>query len=421
MPSKDSSCSTLLLGFPEEFQRAHETELTSVSSKLRWATTLDATAAKKNAKVVVLNTDTLSPTDPQIAARLKKDFAHAVWIAVSSKDSAVLAMRCLREGFNDFLSQPVSSEELALAILRARQKSEGPPQALERAFALISTSASVPMLRLRTLLALKEITGARQAVWSARSGGKEKILAQTDRARLHATRKTVLRCSRPELGKIQLGGVASLASRVRSQGVAIVRHAELVLMDLQRVERLKHMTLVDDLTGLYNSRYFRFALEGAIEDHRRKKQPFALMFLDLDFFKRVNDTHGHLVGSDFLSALGRILKNAVRNADSVFRYGGDEFVILLRNTEARRAHQIAERLRSLVEKRQFLIRGVPLRSTVSIGLAVFPDHASTLDRLVQQADSAMYRAKKSRNQVAMAGREPKRPRPTPRRRLEPTL
>jgi diguanylate cyclase (GGDEF)-like protein len=133
----------------------------------------------------------------------------------------------------------------------------------------------------------------------------------------------------------------------------------------------------------------------------------------------VNDRHGHLVGSDFLSAMGRIIKNAVRNGDSVFRYGGDEFVILLRKTTLQRSVDVAERLRRKIECRKFFIRGVSLNTTVSIGLAVFPEHARQVDRLIHLADSAMYEAKKTRNAVQTA--KPNASPRAPTRRPETSL
>ncbi|MBY0371572.1 diguanylate cyclase, partial [bacterium] len=356
--------SALFLGFPEEFRRAHSAELHSIAASPLWATSLEDTGSRSRPNVVVVNMDAFHSQESALATALKARFPHAIWIAVSSKDSAVLAMRCLRDGFKDFLTQPVTSEELALAILRASQTTEkdvAAPLAFERALASISSASSPASLRLRTLFALKDTFGAKQALWTQGPRRKERVLAQTPRARLgKKARRCTFACAQSAQERITLNGIAPLKAPQRMQAQSLVRHAELTLLNLKRVEKLKHLTLVDDLTGLYNSRYFRFALESAAADYRSKRQSFALLFLDLDHFKRVNDRHGHLVGSEFLAALGKILRNAVRGADSVFRYGGDEFVILLRHTETKRAKEIGERLRTMVERRQFLIRGTPL-------------------------------------------------------------
>src|SRR5690606_33755820 len=108
--------------------------------------------------------------------------------------------------------------------------------------------------------------------------------------------------------------------------------------------------------------------------------------------KQVNDSHGHLVGSKFLQALGRTFRNAVRTHDRVFRYGGDEFVILLNGLSASKGFDIAERIRKNIEKRVFFIDQVRLTTTLSIGVASYPDHTREAEVLLKLADEAMYSA-----------------------------
>jgi diguanylate cyclase (GGDEF)-like protein len=125
--------------------------------------------------------------------------------------------------------------------------------------------------------------------------------------------------------------------------------------------------------------------------------------MDLDFFKQVNDTKGHLVGSKILVELGILLQGQLRRSDYAFRYGGDEFVCVLPDTHAEGAMIAAERLRAVVESQEFVIDGHSIKITVSVGIATYPDHASSRRDIIYMADQAMYYGKaKSRNIVIMA-------------------
>jgi diguanylate cyclase (GGDEF)-like protein len=167
--------------------------------------------------------------------------------------------------------------------------------------------------------------------------------------------------------------------------------------------QFKKQTFLDDLTGLYNSRYLKYAITNSILRCKKPNDKFSVLFIDVDHFKMINDKNGHLVGSEFLVAIGRTIRNAIRNLDPVFRYGGDEFVVLLNDMGTNAAKEIAERIRKNIERRVFVIQGVRLQATVSIGVACFPEHASEKDSLLKLADEAMYSAKKdSRNAVHLA-------------------
>lgn len=406
----------IFVGLPDEFRRAHRAGLTELGARVEWLDSLASFPKGPFPTALVLNIDEESLSEAAAWEKLRSEFPDSDRVAISSRDSAQLAMLCLREGFSDFLTQPVSPDELALCLLRCRHRHATvsrkafPQSEISRAFTQISTAGSDASLRMRTVAALQTLLGAQTSVWwqnrkeiqiGLRRLGKErrKVLRGAD-----GVRRVLLRCRREKNGiLVLLGGRGRLTRAKLDQALAIVEHAELALVNLQRVEKLKLQTFVDDLTGLYNSRYLRFALETAALQHQTKKEPFSLLFIDVDKFKSVNDRNGHLVGSEFLGALGRIIKNAVRRGDVVFRYGGDEFVVLLRNTGLGRATEVAERLRRSIEERRFVIRDVPLQATISVGLAVCPDHGSDIDRLVQLADAAMYYAKRTRNRVAVAG------------------
>ncbi|MFL5812983.1 MAG: diguanylate cyclase [Bdellovibrionia bacterium] len=161
----------------------------------------------------------------------------------------------------------------------------------------------------------------------------------------------------------------------------------------------------DDATGLYNTRYLNYILDREIAQSKTTGKSFAVLFIDADKFKGINDNHGHLVGTKLLNELGEHFKRFVRERDTVFRYGGDEFVAVLSSCDLPTARVVAERIRESVEKRVFLSEeGLNLHFTVSIGVAIFPDHAKSKKEIIDAADHAMYDAKKTtRNSVAIAG------------------
>ena len=160
---------------------------------------------------------------------------------------------------------------------------------------------------------------------------------------------------------------------------------------------------LDELTGLYNQRYLPMALDLEIARAKREGQAFTLLFLDVDRFKQVNDGRGHWTGSKLLIELGNVLRTQVRACDYCFRYGGDEFIVLLGNVDAPVAVGVAERIRQAVESNVFRVEQHEINLTVSIGLASYPTHAETSASLIQIADEAMYNGKrKSRNIVFVA-------------------
>jgi diguanylate cyclase (GGDEF)-like protein len=406
----------VFVGMPDDFRRAHRSQLEAISFDAHWVERAGLIPHNAEPTALILNLDEKANTDQATWECLRVKFPQAELVALSSRDSAQLAMLCLREGFADFLTQPVSPDELVLCLLRCRQRHESifkkpfPRGDITRTFTQISGCSSVATLRLRTSSALRALLGGTSVDW----------VSNKDMPGRRARGRVVLPFQTETHGCFVVEGVASRISRLKmNQASALVEHAELTLINLKRVDKLKRQTFIDDLTGLYNSRYLRFALESASIQALQRKEAFGLLFIDVDRFKSVNDECGHLVGSDFLTALGRIIKNAVRTGDSVFRYGGDEFVILLRNAGIERSTEVAERLRKQIENRGFVIRNVKIKSTVSIGLSVFPDHGRDLDHLIHLADEAMYAAKKFRNQVKVA--TAKQPRPLRIRRPEPTL
>lgn len=170
-----------------------------------------------------------------------------------------------------------------------------------------------------------------------------------------------------------------------------------------RYRNAQQLMYSDDLTGLYNHRYLQIALNQEMMRSQRYGLKFSVLFMDLDRFKEINDQHGHLAGSAALQEVGRLMRGCVRDVDTLFRFGGDEFAALLVETDRRAARVVAERIRGLIEKHVFLEKdNQPSQVTVSIGIATFPDDATNQERLLGLADQAMYVGKESRNSICSA-------------------
>jgi diguanylate cyclase (GGDEF)-like protein len=168
-------------------------------------------------------------------------------------------------------------------------------------------------------------------------------------------------------------------------------------------ENAERLTITDDLTKLFNYRYLMKYLQADVKRCLRYKKKVSLLFIDVDGFKRINDTFGHLVGSQALAEMGQVFKRIVRETDVVGRYGGDEFVIVLPETPLNGAMVIAERIRKKVEECEFVAQNLSIRLTVSLGVANCPKHTLTAEGLIKKADAAMYRAKElSKNSIKVA-------------------
>jgi two-component system, cell cycle response regulator len=167
---------------------------------------------------------------------------------------------------------------------------------------------------------------------------------------------------------------------------------------------VEDLAYLDDLTHLFNVRYLDLVLDRELKRCTQSGAPFSLLFMDLDRFKEVNDAHGHLIGSRLLVEVAKVIGGAVRDDDVVVRYGGDEYVVLLRATDSGGAVKVAERTRRAIERHPFLSReGLGLSMTTCIGVASFPEHATDKASLLDYADRAMYRGKKTtRNVVYLA-------------------
>jgi diguanylate cyclase (GGDEF)-like protein len=181
-----------------------------------------------------------------------------------------------------------------------------------------------------------------------------------------------------------------LMRTVADQVAVAVRHARLF-------QEMQQQALTDALTGCFNRRSFEMQLERDLHMATRLRQPVSLIMLDVDHFKRVNDTHGHDAGDVALRMLAQALREELRGVDTAARYGGEEFAVILPSADSEGAHVVAERLRARVEKMEVPVVG---NITASFGIATFPVHAGSRDLLVTTADRALYEAKRAgRNRV----------------------
>jgi diguanylate cyclase (GGDEF)-like protein len=162
------------------------------------------------------------------------------------------------------------------------------------------------------------------------------------------------------------------------------------------IQRAEALSVTDDLTRLYNSRYLNQVLRRETKRASRSGRPLSLLFIDLDGFKQVNDTHGHLCGSKALVEAAGLIRHCARETDVVARFGGDEFSLILPDTGREGAVSVAVRIRERVSEHEFLkTDGLRLRLTASVGVATLPDVAGSAEELIRAADMAMYKVKET--------------------------
>jgi diguanylate cyclase (GGDEF)-like protein len=183
-------------------------------------------------------------------------------------------------------------------------------------------------------------------------------------------------------------------------------YAAIAIENARWVERIQELTITDDCTGLYNARHLYKTLDTEVYRSSRFGYEFSVLFIDLDHFKTVNDTHGHLIGSKLLAEIGYLVKAQLRLIDFAFRYGGDEFVVLLPQTSKDQALVVAKRLRDALRASSFCREeSLNLNVRASMGLATYPHDARSAHDIIRQADEMMYLVKNStRDNIGIAQR-----------------
>ena len=185
------------------------------------------------------------------------------------------------------------------------------------------------------------------------------------------------------------------ASMLRAVRI-LLEPASVALDNALLLKRAEALSVTDDLTHLYNSRYLNQVLRRETKRASRSGRPLSLLFIDLDGFKAVNDTYGHLFGSRALVEAAAVIRQSARETDVVSRFGGDEFALVLPDTGGEGAFAVGERIRERIAAHRFLVGdGLDIHLTGSVGVATLPDVAASSDELMQAADKAMYAVKES--------------------------
>ncbi|MCI0531107.1 MAG: sensor domain-containing diguanylate cyclase [candidate division Zixibacteria bacterium] len=180
----------------------------------------------------------------------------------------------------------------------------------------------------------------------------------------------------------------------------LANHAALAIENFDLHNRTTELTITDELTGTNNFRFFRNKLDDEFKRAKRYHQSLSLIMIDIDWFKKCNDTYGHQFGNLVLKELVRIVNNCIRDVDVCCRYGGEEFVVILPQTNKEDARQIGERIRVSFGQQLIELGNIKTRCTISIGIATFPEDASDPSRLIEKVDQALYYAKgHGKNQV----------------------
>ena len=393
----------------------------------------------------------------ELLERIKRASPHTEVIVLTGYASLESALQAMRLGAADYLRKPVSAPEITYGVKRTllrrrlideNESLRGCIQAFEAARPLASCLESGDVLPLALDIVLR-VTGRTRAVarlvdlpshageglelrgFATERGQELRALveqqklfdpSELERSAVSRLEETPTALAALDLGEGQLlalpvrvegriaGGIwifadgRPFARDDRERAELVVEQAELALINSERFLQAREKAFVDDVTSLYNARYLLSALDREVNRAARSSSKLSVLFLDLDRFKQVNDRCGHLIGSRVLRELGGLLQESVRAIDTVGRYGGDEFTMLLVDTGLEGAISVADRIRQSVAEHAFgAERGLDLRLTVSVGVATFPLHGESRERLLDLADKAMYLAKAlGRNQVCSA-------------------
>ncbi len=388
----------------------------------------------------------------EVLERVKRLSPMTAVILLSESATVEQAVAAIRMGAEDYLKKPFKLESFKLAVKRGLDRgavfgaSEGASAYLNLLNSCQMISATLEQEKIfgivRSYLA-RELGSNHSAIYELKDGQPSRLdspyYKESPDEAMQEIIEIALQASGPLGGMVAEGGFVRFVEKTQlTPGLFVFRfrcvgetdyfcvclsprrpesyeafesrmrmlktQIEVTGKNIQQYMGVRTLAYVDDATGLYNTRYMNQLLDREIEQAKSKDRSFAVLFIDADGFKQINDQHGHLVGTKLLNELGHLIRKFVRESDTVFRYGGDEFVAVLSPCDLATAQMVAERIRAAVEKRDFLGREqLNIHFTVSIGVALFPDHASSKKEIIDAADHAMYAAKrKSRNSVFIA-------------------
>lgn len=188
------------------------------------------------------------------------------------------------------------------------------------------------------------------------------------------------------------------------KAVILSHQFALALRRVRLGQEIEKLAITDSLTGAYTRRYFMERFEEELKRSKLRNINLSLLMIDVDYFKQLNDEHGHLAGDQVLREVSRVISQNIREIDIAGRYGGEEFCVVLPDTDSRGAYFAAERIRTALEKTKFKAYDLTLQITASLGLSTYPRNGQTSEELMDKADWALYRAKKSgRNCVCAFG------------------
>jgi diguanylate cyclase (GGDEF)-like protein len=199
--------------------------------------------------------------------------------------------------------------------------------------------------------------------------------------------------------EIELNARIYASLRVKSLRDELIRKNQQLEEVLTKLEKI---AITDPLTGLFNRRYFESVIEKEFNKTVRYKTPTSCLVIDIDYFKRINDNYGHRKGDEVLKEIARLIKDCLRKVDTIARWGGEEFVILMPGTDSQKAYVAAERIKDTIEKNSF--SGINEKITISIGISSIPsEYIDSAEKFIDTADNALYEAKaKGRNLIVIA-------------------
>jgi two-component system, cell cycle response regulator len=377
------------------------------------------------------------------AKQMDSDIEVIVVTGYGNMESAIYA---LKNGARDYLVKPISHDEfkhvVRLTMEQRRMLDEN--QGLKEQIRLFQTSQTIAncididRIQLLVLEATIKETGTERGFTCLRDAARNIFLMETkgisreaaesinealklvynwekefftDPARVQITLPAESTEGKTELivlpinNKTALQGVVVLLSNGNATPIPplkldnirfLVEQSALAIENAGRFAMAKELLNIDELTGLYNYRYLEIALDREIRRSERYGLSLAVIFLDVDMLKVVNDTYGHLIGSRVLKEVGAVLKRSVREVDVVIRYGGDEYTMILIETGRQGAAIVAERIRKTLETHPFILgENLEVKLTACLGFACYPEDTRSKLELLEMADRAMYHGKVS--------------------------